>query len=633
MGLNSSSSEVDRKILELEVNLLKNLQVCPSNIQEEINEEDKNILLDRINEFVIKDELDDRFFDYRLMNALSCLYGNLWLVDKELFEASDDTKDYFELKENLSIGVAGTVLSANRKGTNMNFIIKSTRPRKSHAIGIHETFIGIFVTNKLRQYCANFSYVYGGFTCGSIDISNRRICEGPLKVPYIIYENIAGKSLHIHNIEINQNINIDKFNFDDLAGGILQIYLSLRLAYYKAHSFSHGDSHSMNIIMRPLKRKTTLKYEVNGKFYYIYSNYVATLIDYGMSQIFLRNKDNEIRMGIGNDNNIVHFKYLSNIQDILKTLGWVVLYFNNQKYKEIYVNILIEFINPNMVNKSFDAKVHFIKEMSIKHFNVNADQLALFNNGIINIEKFLNIFNKYYPKNELDKFFIASDIERNDLQYPMFECDGKCKDECETINEILTPNPVGQSNDAFKSSFSTASSYINQVNKSLMKFKNVKDYNVVLENQLKEAEKIFDQNFISQMNARILENIRNIKLWISNVNISNIYNYLTKYNANMKLLVREYEKFVSSWINTIKLLRESIDYNNTLSLSGFKSIYKQELLNIMNLINEIQNVTINPIKEYLIKLYDSNTFRSEQGSFYLNVLNRLSTKLILDPIY
>jgi len=634
MGASQVKENVSKDILKLELNLLRNLQVCPVDIQNEINEHDKDVLLDRINEFAITNELDERFYDYRFMNALSCLYGNLWLVDRKWFDATDLTQRYFKLKDNLSLGIEGTVFSAEKKGSNLNFIIKSTRPRTSNAIGIHEIFIGLSTTNKLRKYCPNFAYVYGGFTCGGLDIGNRKICEGPLKVPYVVYELISGDSIYKHVRAMNAGQSKDGiFNQDELMSCILQVYFALRIAYVKGKKFSHGDSHIQNIILRPLKKKMTIKYEIDGKIYYVYSSYVATLIDYGMSQIWLMGKEGEIRIGRIPRSEYSNLQDVVNLQDLYKLIGWTTRFLQNVKYKSILLDIFIGLVDPSFVQGRYQNKLFLLKTMSETKFDANEVVVRRFIEKKIHVTGFVEVFKKQYPLDEQKRIFLESDgsINSSSLPYPLLECDEKCVDECFSINEIMTVNPESQAKEASVNA-NLSAQHILETNYSLLRFKNNEEYKDVLERQLEEAEKNLTRKYIFELNSTIQNNIGKIKMWIGTISIPNTSEFTTSYGHNLKAGFHTYVNFVRSWTNILKLAEEAIELNNSLSISNQKSTFKQELINQVNLLTQTHKQLIVPLKASLLKLSNANAFGNIQGNFAISVINPLSDSLLLSPI-
>ncbi len=83
------------------------------------------------------------------------------------------------------------------RASNYPFIFK-TSVNKSDTI-VHEAFVGLYVTNNFRKFVPNFAYVLGYFECSPpILDENANVvswCTKKSKTPYVIYENVKGKTL------------------------------------------------------------------------------------------------------------------------------------------------------------------------------------------------------------------------------------------------------------------------------------------------------------------------------------------------------------------------------------------------------------------------------------------------------
>ena len=159
------------------------------------------------------------------------------------------------------------------------FIIKT--PKNSSNDCLHESFIGLYGTNKLRKYIPNFSYVYGFIKSTVPMIYKNKIitwCDCPSRsYNYIVYENI--------NPSVKLNEYIKTCNGKQFLNIYLQVVLSLMLAD-KLIGFTHYDLNHNNILIRQLEEPITIEYEK----YKIKTNVIATIIDYGMSLIKYNNE-------------------------------------------------------------------------------------------------------------------------------------------------------------------------------------------------------------------------------------------------------------------------------------------------------------------------------------------------------
>lgn len=365
----------------------------------------KAVLLDRINEFRLSKEVDERFFDSNLFSVLGCLYGNAWIINRKLFEATASATHYFRVVNNLSIGQWGIVLKAKNGGSEMSFIIKTQTNPDESALSIHEAFVAMACMNPLRAFCPNFSYIYGGFVCGKPDGISAKICTGHVQVPYTIYENIEGPNFRqfIDTMPDTSNSSIRPvFNpfapqnppavpplepsYLNVLSTLLQLFFALKIAHAKAFQFSHRDLHSENIILRPLKSVMVLKYDTNNfvfedpidrmkrrtgllppetpnfaarSVYYVKATHVATVIDYDMAEVYLPFVQPDGKLGVrrhGLDdhdpvgNVIWGVPAVSHIRDLAKLLGFTVNGVLNQKvsneFKELLCDLYIDTIRP-----------------------------------------------------------------------------------------------------------------------------------------------------------------------------------------------------------------------------------------------------------------------------------------------
>ena len=254
----------------------------------------KSALLDRINEFKVSDTLGNRFYDYRLMSVLTCLFGNLWSLNKETFQITSLTKDFFHLSDNLSSGQWGLVFKATRGGSNLSFIIKSQMVTDYAELSIHEAFVGLVALNKMRAFCPNYSCIYGAFMCGKPDAIGGQICTDDIEVPYTVYENIEGPTIHdlIRNYPITKVVSIHKPQiyplYEDVISCVLQMAFALQIGHARAHKFSHRDLHYHNVICRPLKTESSIRYDSK---YFIFDDALKSSL--GVPQPELESKEGQ----------------------------------------------------------------------------------------------------------------------------------------------------------------------------------------------------------------------------------------------------------------------------------------------------------------------------------------------------
>jgi len=520
MGGNHTKEYIAKDVANYEAEYLRKAQLCPQTIVEDMIGEDKEILLDRINEYRVNEDLDQRFYDYHLMNIITCLYTNLLITrssDKnKYFDAVPETKDYFHVEKTLNSGIEGAVFLARKGGSDLKFIIKTQFNPSTAEISIHEAFIGISTLNHLRSHCPNFAFVYGGFMCGSPNTTTYSICDGKLQVPYIIYEHITGISLFdFIDIYINNpKITLQQFveNARELLAIILQVYLALRVAKEKGNSYSHQDLHTKNIILKPLNGTHGIKYHVTNKvknkigdviaveekIYVVYTRYVATIIDYGISEIYLPLATNNIN----SNNAIVETRFglsfaagspiltrgAGNIKDMSTFLGFIAHKITKtgsntnhatlQQLKVMISDMYIATVKPYLLGTfpTPESKYDMINLDRERFFVLTNDQVDHILRGTIVFEDFLDTARQIINPQIYNE--ILQDVSGNNYynnnapikyKYPILECDERCLNACATFANIMLSDPDGEA-----SALITEKSSMNNINKN----KDIKSINI-----------------------------------------------------------------------------------------------------------------------------------------------------------
>jgi len=237
--------------------------------------------------------LKDQFYQFNVPEGILCFTSAL-LNDKNMISISETVNEWFLNAKYLAKGASGYAFSSDLGDAKNLFVIKSSINPNDDDL-IHELFIALFGTNKLRKQIPNFAFIYGGFKCGAPKITKRpdpdkfgillevdSICTEDKIVHYVIYENVVGQSLW------NTAPSLDTVDF---IGTYLQILYSLDLAN-KSSDFTHYDLQPGNIIMRkPFNSKFAIPYQTENGTEYIITDQIATFIDYGYSYIKYQNQD------------------------------------------------------------------------------------------------------------------------------------------------------------------------------------------------------------------------------------------------------------------------------------------------------------------------------------------------------
>lgn len=200
-----------------------------------------------------------------------------------------------ELRQIGSESIEGYTLLANFENAKDMFVIKVSRSPSNDNL-LHELVVGLYGTNKLRQYIPNFAYVYGGFKCSPplIDPETKKVVTWCLHdtnpVNYVLYENISPS--------ITMKKYIETCTGKNFVNIYLQILYALRLAL-KLSDYTHYDLNYEKVLLRDpnpsnandgtiLPTFNTLfqiRYETEHGVEYIRTPFIPTIVDYGFSHI------------------------------------------------------------------------------------------------------------------------------------------------------------------------------------------------------------------------------------------------------------------------------------------------------------------------------------------------------------
>lgn len=428
--LNEELAKILKSVIPENVKLPMDV-LSDSTIDPKIRNHVKAVLLDKINYTDLSNDVRLRFHQGSLMAALTCLYGNNWILDKKTFEASDYTKSFFTLTDNLSVGEWGSIFKGERGG--MPFVIRTQNSGVNGERALHECFVAMRWLNQLRSICPNFSVILGSFVCGDPDSITGRYCTGPHPVQYLIYEYVPGKTFYNHvdglRSVLKQLSPIEATSIvNDTVSMLFQIIMSLRYAQ-RYCQFSHRDLHGGNIIMRPLNQEAWIPYDSalfepdsylqssppnHHKIFYVRSRFVATVIDYETSEIFvpLTNPGNPsspilTQFGIDDRNSaeksVPVNPMISAMRDGLKIFLSTIMAVGSSiqfphAVKVALVDTFIEYLWPENLNQSYDSKFEFIRATyRTGDYGMRQRQIDGLKRGELGSLKLLSLFLKHLP--------------------------------------------------------------------------------------------------------------------------------------------------------------------------------------------------------------------------------------------
>ena len=259
---------MDEKQYMEEVRIINSTsQVCPFDQLEA-----RVITTDKIDQALSK-----AYDDQGILEALRCISTYLTRVDGQR-GARQYISGLRKIGGESAYGYAWLADIGSSRGV---FVVKTPREwdRDTERMQLHEFFVGVYGTNKLRDRIPNFVYVMGTFGCSPpFDIGGRGVayCTGATPVQYILYENVRdSESLtdFVRKCPYEQYLNV-----------VVQLALALQMAYEDL-GFTHYDLHPGNVLIRELDEDMYIAYNVHGTRKYLKTRYVATIIDLGMSHI------------------------------------------------------------------------------------------------------------------------------------------------------------------------------------------------------------------------------------------------------------------------------------------------------------------------------------------------------------
>jgi len=291
---------------------------------------------------IVKDILTNRFDNGSDMNAIVCMFDDLFLssaiggVKKKdgLYELSTHVSKWVKKFEKINIkSSAGYVYLSDILGSNIEVIIKVSKNTDNNSYNdmIREYFIGVSEINKLRYILPNFVYTFGSFLCPSLgDIADNKLCEesSSQKTPFIIFEKVPGETME-------KMLRDEKISFDQYLGLFIQILLALEIAQRNI-GFCHFDFHTSNLMCRTIPKKCKYIVPVGNYIYDVTSyDYLPVIIDFGLSSI--KNDD----MVIGSYDFAVHgmMNYMIQGVDMYKFLIYSC-YFSKGELNRQITNLL-----------------------------------------------------------------------------------------------------------------------------------------------------------------------------------------------------------------------------------------------------------------------------------------------------
>ena len=370
--------------------------------------------LSQIDSSQLKSLLDTEFYNSSVMNAIMCLSDVVFHGNDQSYINERVREHITSMRQIGADSVSGVALRANFDQTSQAFIVKAPKGKDDTDL-VHELFVGLYGTNKLRTLVPNFAMVYGGFKCTAplIDQANKEVVtwcnrQNSNSINYVLYENIApGVDMATYIKGCSQMDFLNKF---------MQAIYSLHIAN-KTIDFTHYDAHSENAIIRQVTTLNNfyIRYDTENGVEYMKTNGVLTWIDYGNAHIKV--EDNDQVRGYGVYTLVSHgvdARESFPLFDVFKFLGFCMYNMINEKRKDL-------FILASRLLKYFTSQdpYKFITQERDNYFSLPREE-GLVKRSILDFTAYIR---RWVP--ESNEFFFAKPVGNNRV----LSCaTGQCED-------------------------------------------------------------------------------------------------------------------------------------------------------------------------------------------------------------
>lgn len=262
------------RITEIEREFLK------TNIAYPINEEQGFSSNMSVAPEQLRNDLYTRFYDADFMKKILAFSRSVFIHDPSRSFDTYRLRKWLDNIKTLKLQNTTLVTEGGALSEGDTFIVKTLAyngPDKKSEV-LHEFFVGTACINKLRNTVLNFSMVLGAFECGTpvVEYDEPKICVGENDALYIVYEKIPEY--------LDMNHAIPQMDLNVYICTVVQILLALQVAFDE-FKFTHYDLHTSNVRIRILDGKYSIPYPTRKGRIFINTNFLPTIIDYGMAYV------------------------------------------------------------------------------------------------------------------------------------------------------------------------------------------------------------------------------------------------------------------------------------------------------------------------------------------------------------
>lgn len=506
--------------------------------------------IEKVSTPIVKDILNNKYSNGADMNAVLCLFNNLFVSNSKFKQ-----NGLFHLSVNISKWVRKLTLIKEESASgfvyfsdilsDIQVIIKVPKYTEDYDDMIREYFIGATEINKLRYIIPTFVYTIGAFICPI----SEKLChsskeyESP-QLPFVIFEKIPGDN--IQKILVN-----NKLSFEQYLGIFIQVLLSLEVAQREI-GFCHFDFHCGNLMCRKLNKNCKYSVPIDNYLYKVNAQtFLPVIIDFGLSTV--KYKNTVIGSYTFPQHGMKH--YMLQGVDMFKLLVYSCKYSSGDLKKQI-INLLSFYGQDDPYHILVDGKIgideaidEYVKEGS--YSRITTQTPLMFLDWIISNPEYKHITDKYIHK-----------VDRN-LVLPL-----KFSTTVETYNNIFQNPNQGQKN-AIKlvneCVFSTDSSYVlSKYSVLLLNGYNSKLYSEQLTKYIIKINKhiLNKKNIMIKNDKKMLLAYKNIKT-PNIIKIKDYYSRILNIKINSKKLKhnkQEVLELINIYFTNIKFFFDILPY-------------------------------------------------------------------------
>lgn len=567
----------------------------------------------------LKTDLDKNFFNSDLMKVISCSVDAMFYGIPESqgqLSVSEVIRQHLRNLKVISSGSYGSGGSAEIDNTKDLVWYKMPLDKNVKDDLLHEGFVGLLGLNNLRSQVPNFCYVWGVFRCGKAQTSVEgdviNFCSkfqdpdpgSATSVPWLMLENLKGSPTAYSYLQ--------KAGLHESLSLYLQVLFALNTA--QSIKFTHNDLHTFNVLMRDVSNfyKGTkfngvyIPYQFEGVTYYVLSDKIATIIDFGMSGFEYDDGTTKVYHGPPMIDKISYSVFNDkpwSLRDAYQFLMYIIqaaMFYNNEKVYDVFREIF-RFFNPTLDPR--ELVVGYVRDKNDKIVGLDSDGGAQ------------QIYHFGLPMNERTQRFAIKDLIKAVLKMiekigvvttapregiTIIECNG-----CLSFNQIAAASGAKESTPHPRTFFNFYDVALIFTNAKTDKDKKMAKY--------LEMGKNFDYVSASK---DFCENVNNLLKDVHNINSNIFHVQLDSSNVFQKLTLMNVRRLYEKIFNFLRILE---DLAINIRVGKFMSETFQDA-NLGNFVSDAQYEThkyqpvVCELINEAIKGYDTVIFPAMQNS-------------------